>query len=388
MTNGTPKCNLSESSSLLPLSELCIANTGFVDPTRTPNISFRYVDISSVDNRRKCISEPKTLLGKEAPSRARQAIRANDVLVATTRPNLNAVAIVPPELDGSVCSTGFCVLRSNGRVAPEYLFAFVQSEQFVRCLSDLVQGALYPAVTDKQVRSQPIPFRELAKQQTFATRLREQLAEVELARVAVEEQMNASETLVDALLRESLTTATERLLSECLREVTKGVGDDWAKFPVLGATRAGVALAKDPVGKSPQRYKPVHPGTIFYNPMRILLGSIAMIDEGEAPGITSPDYVVMTGVENRLHPRWFYYWFRSKYGAEFIKSLSRGAVRERLLFKRLAPAKIQIPDWDAQVTFARQLSEIRKLRIALRAKLECIEAIPTGLLQQAFSGNI
>lgn len=63
-------------------------------------------------------------------------------------------------------------------------------------------------------------------------------------------------------------------LSEALIEVSSGVGASWSKYPVLGATRAGLALAKEPVGKSPERYKLVEPWTIFYNPMRILLGSI------------------------------------------------------------------------------------------------------------------
>src|SRR5207237_197336 len=102
--------------------------------------------------------------------------------------------------------------------------------------------------------------------------------------------------------------------------------------PVLGATRSGLAPAKEGVGKQPQRYKPVRSGTIFYNPMRILLGSIALVDDRDTPGITSPDYVVMRGHEGVLHPVWFYHWFRSRAGAEFIKSLTRGAVRERLLF--------------------------------------------------------
>ena len=38
---------------------------------------------------------------------------------------------------------------------------------------------------------------------------------------------------------------------------------------------------------------PSDAGTIFYNPMRILRGSIAMVDEGDETGITSPDYVVL-----------------------------------------------------------------------------------------------
>ena len=196
----------------------------------------------------------------------------------------------------------------------------------------------------------------------------------------------AADGLVESLLRQSLSSFDERPLSECLREVTAGVGDEWAKYPVLGATRGGVAPAKEPVGKNPHRYKPVVPGTIFYNPMRILLGSIAMIDDGDESGITSPDYVVMTGVERVLHPRWFYYWFRSKDGAEFIKSLSRGAVRERLLFKRLAPASIRMPNWQAQETFAARLIEIRGFKKALFDKLNDIERLPAALLREAFTG--
>jgi len=74
-----------------------------------------------------------------------------------------------------------------------------------------------------------------------------------------------------------------------------------------------LAPAKEPVGKDPTRYKLVEPGTIFYNPMRILLGSVAMIDEGDAPGITSPDYVVFTTRPGTLHPRWFYYWLSLRF---------------------------------------------------------------------------
>lgn len=290
----------------------------------------------------------------------------------------------PPD---SVFASYLIRLRLKPGIEPEFLSLFFQSEQYWEQIRAQARGGIQPNFNATMLANLRVLCADEPEQEQITNQLRGQLAEVERARAAVAEQLKAAEALVNALLRQSLNTATEQPLSECLHEVTAGVGEDWAKYPLLGATRAGVAPAKEPVGKSPQRYKPVRPGTIFYNPMRILLGSIAMIDEGEAPGITSPDYVVMTGVANRLHPRWFYYWFRSKYGAEFIKSLSRGAVRERLLFKRLAPARIPIPDWKAQQTFARQLGEIRGLRIALRRKLESIEAIPTGLLREAFSGR-
>src|ERR1035437_1445565 len=129
-------------------------------------------------------------------------------------------------------------------------------------------------------------------------------------------------------------------LGEALVEVSSGVGAAWSNYRVLGATRAGLALAKEPVGKSPERYKLVSPGTVFYNPMRIMIGSIAMVDDGDATGITSPDYVVLKGREGRVHSRWFYYWLRSPYGKRCIESLARGAVRERMLFNRLADGEI------------------------------------------------
>lgn len=189
---------------LVPLAKACEARPGVRDPRKTPDAPFRYVDISSVDNNAKRITEARTLAGSEAPSRARKVIRANDVIVSTTRPNLNAVALVPDELDDEICSTGFCVLRAlEGVLDPAFLFAFVQSPDFVEALSDLVKGALYPAVTDKQVLAQRIPLPPLVEQRRIASRLNEQMAHVARARAAAEEQLAKIDLLPAVLLREA-----------------------------------------------------------------------------------------------------------------------------------------------------------------------------------------
>ena len=167
--------------------------------------------------------------------------------------------------------------------------------------------------------------------------------------------------------------------------IDEGSGDAWRNQPVLGATRAGLAPAKEGVGKRPGRYKPVTPGTVFYIPMRILLGSIALVDEGDTPGITSPDYVVMRGREGVLHPVWFYQWFRSSAGAEFIKSLTRGAVRERLLFNRVAPGLVPVPSWPRQLATVERIRAATVLRTALSAKLAEMEKLPAAILRAAFA---
>lgn len=313
---------------------------------------------------------------------------ARDVLLNITGASIGRVCVAPDHFCPANVNQHVCVIRGDGTLDPDYLCLYFSSPLFQKFVWDSQAGATRQALTKRLIENLKIPLVELPEQKRIAARLRAQLAEVGCARKAAEAQLLATDALVESLLRQSLSSFAERPLSECLREVTAGVGEEWGKFPVIGATRGGVAPAKEPVGKNPHRYKPVVPGTIFYNPMRILLGSIAMIDDGDESGITSPDYVVMKGVDRVLHPRWFYYWFRSKDGAGFIKSLSRGAVRERLLFKRLAPASMRIPDWQAQETFAKQLIDIRKFKKAMFDKLADIEKLPTAILREAFTGAI
>ena len=73
--------------------------------------AFSYIDIAAIDRLERTISNPQVVNAADAPSRARQLIKAGDILVSTVRPNLNTVAEVGSDFDGAIASTGFCVLR-------------------------------------------------------------------------------------------------------------------------------------------------------------------------------------------------------------------------------------------------------------------------------------
>lgn len=186
-----------------PIGDLCDKSVLSIDPKREPEKEFWYIDISAVDNSLKRICTPQRVAGKVASVRARQIIQKNDVLVSTTRPNLNAVALVPEEYDGEICSTGFCVLRCGKELDPDYLFSFVQSLLFVGALAELVKGALYPAVTDKQVFAQLIPWHPINEQRRIAAHLKAQLAAVEDARQAAQAQLDEIELLPARLLSQA-----------------------------------------------------------------------------------------------------------------------------------------------------------------------------------------
>lgn len=136
------------------------------DPRRKPDDTFRYIDISGIDRDLKCIATAAEIRGEDAPSRARQVVAANDLVVSTVRPNLNAVAVVPEELDGQIASTGFCVLRALEQVLePQFLFYFTRTDTFINALLQHVRGANYPAVTDRNVRDMEIPWPAKSEQQ-------------------------------------------------------------------------------------------------------------------------------------------------------------------------------------------------------------------------------
>ena len=184
------------------LGEVCerISN---INPKKCPDDTFLYVDISAIDRELKVITEPKKLLGKNAPSRARKQIRRNDVIVSTTRPNLNAVALVPEYLDGQVCSTGFCVLRPDESIDSRYLFNFTKTDAFVSSLSQGVNGAVYPAVTDSQVLDLPVPLPPLDEQRRIASDLDVRIAVAGMLVSRIREQLDTIDALPGAYLRKA-----------------------------------------------------------------------------------------------------------------------------------------------------------------------------------------
>lgn len=336
--------------------------------------------------------QAKVVTGHEPDERHR--VRSGDLLIsrANTRELVGAVVLVDKDYPQRLLSDKTLRLVVDPQKAdkPFLLYALRSAtarahiEEFATGSSDSMRNIGQSVIT-----SIPLVLPPLEEQQRIAARLKSQLAAVEEARQAAQAQLGELTKLANSIVLDSLTQGETELrpLADVLDEVKRGVGATWADYPVLGATRDGVAPAKEPVGKNPERYKLVTTGTVFYNPMRILIGSIAMVDDGDLPGITSPDYVVLRGKAGMVDSRWFYYWLRSSYGVNCIASLARGAVRERMLFNRLAEGEIELPPPAVQQAASLALAEIRPLKAQIESQLREINLLPGRLLAQAFDSK-
>jgi len=164
---------------------------------------FIYIDITSIDVGKKQVAEPKRLAKAEAPNRARQNVKRGDVLVSMTRPNLNAVAMVSSENDGSIASTAFNVLRA-AEVEPAWLYYLVQTDQFITAMCSRVQGALYPAIRPADVMQHRVPLAPLPEQRRIVA--------------AIEKHFSALDagTSLLARVRQKLTKCIDGILSAAL----------------------------------------------------------------------------------------------------------------------------------------------------------------------------
>lgn len=164
------------------LGELCLPVQKH-DPRDQPTVQIQYIDIGGIVDQR--IAETKSLLGTDAPSRARQLVKAGDTVLSTVRTYLRKTALVPPELDGATASTGFCVLRPGRALHPRFLLHRVLETGFVSELSAMQTGSSYPAVRDRKVLDRPIALPPLSEQRRIVAAIDEQLSRIDSADISV-----------------------------------------------------------------------------------------------------------------------------------------------------------------------------------------------------------
>jgi type I restriction enzyme, S subunit len=238
-------------------------NTAQRQPRQDEN--FIYIDIGSIDREQKIISTPEEMLGKDAPSRARKVVQTGDILVSTTRPNLNAVAMVPEKFNNQIASTGFDVLRAPN-IDPRWLFYIVRTTDFVQAMSELVQGALYPAIRSKDIRSFEIPLAPLNEQKRIADKLDRLLAKVDACR----ERCDRIPLILKRFRQSVLAAATSGELTEDWRE-ENNLNLDWKEYPLSDLTEK----VTDGEHLTPKR---TSSGKFLLSARNILNGSIVLED--------------------------------------------------------------------------------------------------------------
>ncbi|MFT5602663.1 MAG: type I restriction enzyme S subunit [Flavobacteriales bacterium] len=117
--------------------------------------SFKYIEIGNVKKDGSC--ENSFLPISEAPSRATQLVENGDVITSTVRPIRELSAIVDEDQDKAVCSSGFVVLTPHS-INSETLLTYLKLPVFCELMDLHTSASLYPAISEKDIMSLPIPL--------------------------------------------------------------------------------------------------------------------------------------------------------------------------------------------------------------------------------------
>lgn len=131
---------------------------------------YQYIDLSSVSRENNTILNTQIITQENAPSRARQIIKKDDVLFATTRPTLSRYCIINDEFNNEICSTGFCVFRAKKEeVLPKWIFYCVSTQMCLEFLENNQEGTSYPSISDRVFKSFQIPIPSLETQEKIVS---------------------------------------------------------------------------------------------------------------------------------------------------------------------------------------------------------------------------
>jgi type I restriction enzyme, S subunit len=162
---------------------------------------FNYIEIGAIDSL-VGITKSEKLEKSNAPSRATQTVRTNDLILGLTRPNLKRFAIVNSKYDNFVCSSGFQVIEQSGTYNLEFLLEFLKSEAGIKQFEVFMTGALYPAITAKQLKAMKIPIPPLKIQNKIAYHINTLKAEIKILKFEANDLRNKAKSEFESELFE------------------------------------------------------------------------------------------------------------------------------------------------------------------------------------------
>jgi type I restriction enzyme M protein len=176
---------------------------------------FNYIEIGNLSGEGFANSEVVAM--EEAPSRAQWIVKTNDVITSTVRPIRRLSALIKPEQNNYICSSGFAVLKPT-QIEPEVLLVYLRSPIVCEILALHTTASMYPAISTEDLLNIPITLPEKATRQKITEKVRqsrkarEQSKQLlEIAKTGVERAIETDEATATTWINEQLEALNIKL---------------------------------------------------------------------------------------------------------------------------------------------------------------------------------
>jgi len=132
-------------------------------------------------------------------------------------------------------------------------------------------------------------------------------------------------------------------------------------FPILGVTnKDGIYLNEYVKGENiNQPYKIARSGELAYNPYRVNVGSIGIVQNEYDNFYISPAYVVF-GTKEGLLNEYIYLVLSSSWFNHYLRAVTSGSVRQNLTFDLLSQLKVPVPPFKVQREIVEDWHKVQK----------------------------
>lgn len=151
-----------------------------------------YIDLSCIDKNNGIVKNI-IFMNKNFPSRARQRVFRNDLLVSTLSGSMKAIGIIEEDKENLIASTGFIVIKETKKdLLKDFLLSILRTNLFQELLKREARGAIMSSINQKDILNLEIPLPPIEIQQKIVDEINER------KKKAINLQKEAKEILEDA----------------------------------------------------------------------------------------------------------------------------------------------------------------------------------------------
>ncbi|KAA6431608.1 hypothetical protein FEM33_25225 [Dyadobacter flavalbus] len=175
------------------ISDVCSLNESNFTPDE--DTMYKYIELSDVGKYGE-IGQILVEQGRNLPGRARRRVVEGEVLISSIEGSLESCAIIDAEHNGSVCSNGFFVLRSE-RINSETLLVLFKSKFMQGLLKQCCTGTILTAINKADFVNIPVPIIGQDVQESISVKVKDSLSWRQTGKTLLEIAKTSVEIAID-----------------------------------------------------------------------------------------------------------------------------------------------------------------------------------------------